>query len=156
MFTNILVATDLSETSGRALAVAVQLARDHGAALRILHVVHDVASEPWAIEAAGVDFGALTAEVRDRAERDLAACVARINPAPERMTAEVLVGRPAAEIIRRAADLHADLVVVGSHGRGPLGRVFLGSVADRVLRESGCPVLVVRPAPAAAAVHNAA
>ena len=71
---------NLSDTSERALAAAVELAREHDAALRIVHVVNDLATEPWAVEAYGVDFDALMAEVRSRAGADLAAQVTRIAP----------------------------------------------------------------------------
>ena len=156
MFKKILVATDLSDTSERALAAAVELAREHDAALRIVHVVNDLATEPWAVEAYGVDFDALMAEVRSRAGADLVAQVTRIAPPLADVRAQVLVGKPAVEILRDAASTKADLLVLGSHGRGPVRRAFLGSVADRVLREAGCPVLIVRPAVAAAAVVDAA
>ena len=62
MFKKILVATDLGEASKEAFTAAVQLAREQHAALRVVHVVADLASEPWAVEAYGVDFGALTAD----------------------------------------------------------------------------------------------
>lgn len=156
MFKKILLATDLSDTSERALAAAVGLAREHNAALRIVHVLNDLATEPWAVEAYGVDFGALMAEMRSRARGGVAALVTRITPPLADVRAEVLVGKPAVEILRDAASTKADLLVLGSHGRGPVRRAFLGSVADRVLREAACPVLIVRPAVAAAAVVDAA
>ena len=156
MFKRILVATDLSDTSERALAAAVELAREHDAVLRIVHVVSDLSTEPWAVEAYGVDFDALMAEVCSRARGDLAALVTGITPPLADVRAQVLVGKPAVEILRDAASTRADLLVLGSHGRGPVRRAFLGSVADRVLREAGCPVLIVRPTVAAAAVSDAA
>jgi K+-sensing histidine kinase KdpD len=55
------------------------------------------------------------------------------------------IGEPATEIVRFASAVDADLVVVGSHSRQGLDRFFLGSVAEKVVRRSGCPVLVVRP-----------
>ncbi len=55
------------------------------------------------------------------------------------------LGRPADEILGVASDVSADLIVVGSHGHGPLGRLVLGSVSDRVLHGARCPVLIVRP-----------
>jgi nucleotide-binding universal stress UspA family protein len=53
-------------------------------------------------------------------------------------------GGPAAEIVGLAIDERADLVVIGTHGRGGFGRALLGSVADRVVRIAPCPVLTVR------------
>ena len=57
----------------------------------------------------------------------------------------VHIGTPAAEILRVAADSSADLVIVGSHDRGAVGRFLLGSVSQVVLRDARCPVLVARP-----------
>ena len=81
------------------------------------------------------------------AERDAKALLARIaghlgsrRPAPE----FVPVGDAAAEIVKTATDWPADLIVIGSHGRGRIERALLGSVADAVLRDARCPVLVVR------------
>jgi nucleotide-binding universal stress UspA family protein len=55
----------------------------------------------------------------------------------------VALGTPQVEIIRHAGHWKADLIVVGSHGRGTMGRLLLGSVAQKVLHEAGCPVMVV-------------
>src|SRR5262245_53801140 len=145
MFRKILVATDLGETSKEAFNVALQLAREQKAALRVLHVVADPATEAWTVEAYGVDFGALTADACAAARQNLSVHISRITPPIADVRADVLVGKPAAEIIRYAADASVDLIVLGSHGRGPVQRAFLGSVADRVLREALCPVLIVRP-----------
>jgi nucleotide-binding universal stress UspA family protein len=61
------------------------------------------------------------------------------------LVAHGAIGDPAHEIARLAAELSSDLVVVGSHGRRGLDRLFLGSVAEKVVRLAGCPVFVVRP-----------
>ncbi|MFN8515911.1 MAG: universal stress protein [Thermomicrobiales bacterium] len=53
-------------------------------------------------------------------------------------------GAPASDIVAAAQEWQADLIVVGTHGRGGLGRLVLGSVAESVLRDAPCPVLVVR------------
>ena len=57
----------------------------------------------------------------------------------------VHIGKPDTEILRVAEEVSADLVIVGSHDRGAVGRLFLGSVSQVVLRDAGCPVLIVRP-----------
>jgi len=54
-------------------------------------------------------------------------------------------GDPGEAIVEAAAAEHADLIVVGTHERGTVGRLFLGSVSDHVVRHAGCPVMVVRP-----------
>jgi nucleotide-binding universal stress UspA family protein len=156
MFKVILIATDLSDTSDHALDVAAQLASEHGSVLHLAHVIRDPATEPWAMEAFGADFGALLDETRSRAKRALMVRADRLR-LPDGVQSEVAVGAPAEEIVRYAKAIAADLIVVGSHGRTSMQRVFLGSVADRVLRHAACPVLVVRPAPSTqTAIHQAA
>jgi nucleotide-binding universal stress UspA family protein len=63
---------------------------------------------------------------------------------------------PASEMVRYAHEQSIDLIVVGTHGRGPVRRAFLGSVADRVLREAPCPVLIVRNVAGASGLLDAA
>ena len=63
----------------------------------------------------------------------------------DHVVTHVLSGKPEEEIVWLAAYLDADLVVVGTHGRTGIGRLVLGSVAERVARGAGCPVMVVRP-----------
>ena len=101
MFDAILIATDLSDTSERALDTALQLARAHGSALHLVHVIRDPATEPWAVDAFGVDFDALLEHVHSRAQREVTARVERLT-LPGGKRARVLVGAPAAEILRYA------------------------------------------------------
>ena len=73
---------------------------------------------------------------------DLAA--SRAPSAPEPHTAVLTSTSAAKAIIGYAADEHIDLIVMGTHGRAPVARMFLGAVADRVVRTAPCPVLTVR------------
>lgn len=61
------------------------------------------------------------------------------------VSAHVYPGDPATEILRLAEDVEADLIVVGTHGRVGVKRLLMGSVAEQVMREARCPVLVMRP-----------
>ena len=65
-----------------------------------------------------------------------------------RVDKRIEVGDVGGTICRVAADLNVDVIVVGSHGRGTIARILLGSVSEQVVRHAPCPVLVVRPAPA--------
>jgi universal stress protein A len=141
---NILFPTDFSERSEAAFHVARALARDHRAALTVLHV-RDV---PVAVFA---EFGAIPppelpsrAEVMDR--------LTEFEPPDESVAVEYLVadGLPAEEIVRVAEERGCDLIVMGTHGRTGLSRLVLGSVAAEVMRRAPCPVLTLRsPMPAA-------
>jgi nucleotide-binding universal stress UspA family protein len=66
---------------------------------------------------------------------------ASVQPPPLKF---IQVGKPATEIVKAAQEWPADLIVIGSHGRGGVQRLLLGSVADGVMRHAKCPVLVVR------------
>ncbi|MFO0796593.1 MAG: universal stress protein [Gemmataceae bacterium] len=145
---NILHPTDFSDASRSAFEVASALARDYDAELQVCYV------EPWpaaaVIEGVALDLpqGSFDAELA-RLE-----CLGTDDPTL-RITRRALRGEPAAEILKAAGEYAADLIVMGTHGRGGLARLALGSVAEKVLRHAPCPVLTVRaaghPAPAKSA-----
>ncbi len=140
----ILVPTDFSKHSANALRYAVALAEKFGAELHLLHVVQDLAVfVPDAVSGATPvvpPVEQLTAAVREALDR-----VVRENGL-ERFTVcrDVREGAPFQEIIRFAREKEIDLIVMGTHGRGGLAHVLLGSVSERVVRKSPCPVLTVR------------
>jgi nucleotide-binding universal stress UspA family protein len=80
-----------------------------------------------------------------KADLDTIACRLRQNSPEITTTLKVNVGDPAEEIIREARERNADLIVMASHGRGAVGRLAFGSVADRVARTSETPVMIIRP-----------
>lgn len=92
---------------------------------------------------------ALEKEMKEFAENAVSRAKSTLNERlPDlnaNLTAEVLSGSPAQQIVRQAEAWEADLVVVGSHGYGLLERVFLGSVSDHVANHAPCSVLIVRP-----------
>jgi nucleotide-binding universal stress UspA family protein len=142
--TRILVPVDLSELSERALAYAVELAEKFAAQLTILYVVAEPASVlpdmMMPVPVAGADLDDLTAAGRQSlAELIAAKGLGRLNP-----RADVRAGSAEEEILEAAADTHADLIVIGTHGRGGLAHLFLGSVAEKVIRSAPCPVLTLR------------
>ena len=139
MYDVILLPTDGSDGTHRAEDHAIQLAAEHGAALRVLHVVNLGAIPPEvgadrvadALETAGESA---IADVVDRAE---AAGIEDVSGVIEH-------GSPHREILDYADDHDVSLVVMGTHGRTGLDRYLLGSVAERVVRLSETPVLTVR------------
>lgn len=147
--TRILVPTDFSATSDAALAHARRLAEQFGASLHLVHAF----AEPYA--ATGADlYGIVPLPVREDLLRDAEARLEERLPRAEREknggTAEVIHGLPATAIVRHAANIGADLIVMGTHGRGGVAHLLLGSVAERVVRTAPCPVLTIREQPARA------
>jgi len=140
----ILCPIDFSDSADHALRYASALAETFGAELTLLHVVAPiVAALPG--ETALPD--ALLADVEELAD----ACRERLEKTVGQLTAnglsvqhKVLNGVPFIEIIRYARDAEMDLIVMGTHGRTGLGHLLIGSVAERVVRKSPCPVLTVK------------
>jgi len=140
---NILVATDFSEPSAVALAYGRDLARSYGARLHVLHVIEDVMSR-YSSES-GCALPERQADLEKAARRDLDALIAE----DDRRTMEVVstietsVNIPGA-IVAYARECDIDLIVTGTHGRGAVSHLLMGSGAERVVRSAPCPVLTVR------------
>ncbi len=134
----ILHPTDCSDSAGRALEVAARFATAHRATLVILHaeVVHGASSSER-----GTALDEYVATAR-RLVRSLAKDPTAAQVAVELVEARTFFAHDA--IRETAAERHADLIVMGTHGRRGLSRLLLGSNAERVLREASCPVLTVR------------
>jgi nucleotide-binding universal stress UspA family protein len=144
VFRTIVAAIDFSVTSDEALRVACELASSHGSTLHLLHVIPDARRQAWSVEAPGLDFSALQQESVVDAERMLASLALPVAMPLVRVVRRVVAGLPSArEIAQYAATEGADLIVVGTHGYGPVRRFVLGSVADQVIRMAPCPVLTV-------------
>ncbi|MDB5309743.1 MAG: universal stress protein [Gemmataceae bacterium] len=141
----ILAPTDLSDASITSVRYGAELADKFQAELVLLHVVQDLALVlPDAVmptPVASPNLDEMIAAARDGVNKLVVKLgLGRLHP-----VAEVRVGSPAAEIVAAAGDLKADLVCLGTHGRGGLAHLLLGSVAERVVRQAPCPVLTVRP-----------
>ena len=148
----ILYATDLSENSAYAFRYAVNSAQQHGAKIHILHVMEEIKTN---ILAAYYELEKLQEirekgkeEIKDRIQKRLETfCQRELMKDPECRdlvaSTEVVEGDPAAEILRKADELGADLVVMGTHGKGLLEHAFLGSVSEKVLHRIKIPVLTI-------------
>ncbi len=139
---HIVCATDLGETSDAPVAFAALLAGIRHAELTVLHVVGEelnpsVAQHPWAPE-----FGPIADYAGPALLESFHDAIAA-SDAAEHTHSKVACGVIHDEILRVAAAERADLIVIGTHVRGPLGRTILGATCDRVVREATCPVLVV-------------
>jgi nucleotide-binding universal stress UspA family protein len=138
----ILVPVDFSDCSDAAVKYGYALADAFGATLHLLNVVQDPYTLPWAAEGFAAPIADLLADWEGQAKRRLAEMVPTAPAATTLIRTQV--GTPPREIVRYAADHQIDLIVLGTHGRGPLGHMLLGSVAERVVRTAPCPVLTVR------------
>jgi nucleotide-binding universal stress UspA family protein len=137
-FRKIVVATDFSAASRRAVDLAAAVATDYGAELTIVHAVEPFIP-PYPI-ALVPDPGTF----KGAAEKELRAETARVAAMAPQVEAELLIGAAAPEVLKFAEQRKADLMVIGTHGRRGVSRWLLGSVAERIVRESHVPVLTVR------------
>lgn len=142
---NILVATDFSEPSQAALAYARNFARQHAATLHVLHVVDDVANHVMPMNGAIPNVGELQIELDRAARTDLDALLTPEDRRDLNARGVLLTSAaPAQSIVSYARDASIDLIIIGTHGRTGLANLFLGSVAQHVVRTAPCPVLTVR------------
>jgi nucleotide-binding universal stress UspA family protein len=137
-FARILCAVDFSPDSTEAFRIAGDLARRYRGALLVLH----------AIEAQPVLAPDALIEINKRAGDALADFIASMRPSADDVAidAEVTSGAPYEEIVRRARDWEAELVVLGAKGATSLEEVLVGGTAEAVMKEAPCSVLVVRSA----------
>ena len=142
-FRTIVAALDFSDTSRDALQAALELASPGHGRIHLLHVVPDVLRMPWMVEAPGIDFADLQRRSNEEAQERLTALAASLPRQRLDVSTAVVVGTAAIEIARYATEHAADVIVLGSHGHGVVKRYMLGSVAERVIRQATCPVLVV-------------
>jgi len=146
MYKKIVVPLDGSATSDLALTTAIGLATSFGAQLRLLHVVDEMAYSTG-YDQFGGSSGALVKAMREAGQQilDQAAKVAVAAGVPSDNVLFDQFGAHLAETVADAARLwEADLIVVGTHGRRGMGRFFMGSGAEQIIRLAPVPVLVVR------------
>lgn len=136
----ILAPTDFSDNAARAAAQAFQLAALQGGRVYLLHA-YSVPAYPDGF-AIGVD---VVTPMEQAAQRALAIETDKYRARSEYGGAILELGDARDLIIRHAKSLHADLIVMGTHGRSGFQHLLLGSVAESVVRNAPCPVLVVPP-----------
>lgn len=140
MYDCILVPTDGSPEGEHALEYAFDLARAHDAKIRAIYVANVASYGGLPMETAWEGIGdALRSEGQEAVER-----VEKLAPADVEVETRVLEGSPSRVIVDEATPENCDLVVMGTHGRGGIDRLLLGSVAERVVRRAAVPVLTVR------------
>jgi len=139
--TRVLAATDFSPTADVAVDRAIDVARQHGAALRLVHVLTLPAPLPDYVPASS-DFGQ---ELHEIALKKLSETAERAERQGVEVDLEVPIGVPSQIIIRGAEEHGAGLVVIGTRGLTGLAHLLLGSTAERVVQRAPCPVLSIHP-----------
>jgi len=142
--TTILAAIDFSRNADCAFSWALAMAGKWSAKVIVLYVAPMLSSLGYSESLYLGDLARMEREGLADAERQLQEFVAKTGPRSIALETRVILGEPGQGICDAARREHADLIVVGSHGRTGLAHVFLGSVAERVVRYAPCPVLVVR------------
>jgi nucleotide-binding universal stress UspA family protein len=145
----ILLAIDDSKFSEAAIEAVIEQARPHGTEVRVLHVLE---SPPLLVarEMGGHDPALETAweSERQRAKAVVAKAAELLRARGLKVAAAVEDGDPKSKILDVAEEWHADLIVLGSHGRKGLNRFLMGSISDAVARHASCSVEIVRIRPA--------
>jgi nucleotide-binding universal stress UspA family protein len=141
---NILVATDFGEAADAALAYGRELARTFTSTLHVLNVADDVY-----VRLGGDAYVAVLPDlqkgVEEAAQKQLDALLIDNDPSPITVKKAVLTSSAtAAAVVQYARETNIDLIIIGTHGRGAVAHLLMGSVAERVVRTAPCPVLTVR------------
>jgi len=140
----ILYATDYSKASDRAFEEAIHLAKQNNAELLVVHVLEPI---PYA---AGEEFGGaeLYARLEEATQREAQSSMAKLMGRLQRFKVKakslLLRGSAHDQIVKAATSNRADMIVIGTHGRTGLSKLFMGSVAAKVVSMASCPVLTVR------------
>jgi universal stress protein A len=157
---HILVPTDFGEASHAALEHAVELCRAFNGRITLLHIAHtekitealigldaigylsDVLESPTTSSGCAPSFN--VDEWKNVARQKLEECIDPAWRGKIRIETALEEGRPSLKIVEYAREHRVDMIVMGTHGRGPVAHFFLGSVAENVVRSADCPVLTVR------------
>ncbi len=139
----ILVPTDFSEPATVALKWATTLARELDGQLYMLHVVPEPYAYPWGSELSTMPLTDILEQSEKSAEERMHQLAAETQLPLDRVVTRAVIGTPVDQILATIAEHNIDLVVLGTHGRGMVGHLLLGSVAERVIRRSPVPVLTL-------------
>lgn len=141
MYDRILVPTDGSDGMWPVIQHAVDLARTHEAEIHGIYVVNTASYASFSMETAWEGIGEM---LRSEGQAALEEIETRAEAGNVPVETTLIDGSPSSEVIRYAEKTACDLIVMGTHGRGGIDRLLLGSVAERVVRSSKVPVLTIR------------
>lgn len=151
----ILYATDLSPNSAYAMRFASKIARQNEARIVVLHVIEKISATAYALLSSYLDEDQMKARSREEVQYQTEQIRKRLNLLCEKecrydpglvqrvARIEIREGYPADEILKEADAVNANLIVMGTHGKGMLENTFVGSVAQKVMRRSRRPLFVV-------------
>ena len=144
----VLVAVDFSETSRRAMAWAFDYGQRAPCDIHLVHVIERHLRLRDLVDTSADNLRAEIDEVEGAAQQELAAMAPEADDRAQigAIHHHVAIGKPAEEIVRLAEQVGADMVVMGTHGlTGAVERLFVGSVAQKVVRQAPCTVVCVKP-----------
>jgi len=139
MFGKILVVTDGSEYSRHALSVAIELAKQNDSKITLLHVINP---QPYQIPPIAAHY--FQQLVQEIGKKTMEKTVKGIDECQVPIEKKIRIGNAAREILAEIKEGEAELAVMGARGQGALRAAVMGSVAQKVVAEAGCPVLVVK------------
>lgn len=140
----ILVPTDFSQPAEAALRYGKALAEEFGSTLHLMHVVPEPYIYPWGTEISTMPLVDLLTSSETQAAERLKTLVDDTGALKGRIKTSTAIGTPVDKILQQVAEDGIDLIVMGTHGRGAVGHLLLGSVAERIVRRSPVPVLTVK------------
>lgn len=145
-YNHILYCTDFSENARAALPFAVDMAKKYGATLHFVHVYQepDHIAEFEISSTLKMDWVRVAHGIGAETEKKLKALCEEVRQEVKACHSALLRGKPYREIVRYAKENNIDLIILASHGLSGLEHVLFGSTAERVLRESPCPILVIK------------
>jgi universal stress protein A len=139
--TTILCPVDFSEASLKAVDYAREFAAATGAAIYLLHIIEPVPIPPVDTS---LNYVEVEEVLEEAAKKDLNALMSSLQAEGVNVDGTMEIGKTADIVLDKAAELNANFIIMGSHGRKGLNRLIMGSVADAVIRKSDCPVLIVK------------
>jgi nucleotide-binding universal stress UspA family protein len=153
----VLCATDFSAPATEGVALALGVAHKIGSEVTLLHVIDALPDAEEYVYYSVPEIVPLRKALEEQALSRLQAAVPKDLPSGLKVEIRLVTGRAHEQILATAAELRADLIVLGTRGHGPLGRLLFGSTSERIVREASCPVVTVPPLGAARLLaHEAA
>ena len=142
-FSTILFANDFSEGSDNAFDYAISLANEYAGKLVLIHVINEPV-DLRGFYVPHISFENLEKEIAEGAQKMMDSFCDKHLKGFENFEQSVISGVPADEIVKKAGECGADLIIMGTHGRKGMDHLLFGSTAERVVRYASCPVMTVR------------